>query len=165
MICIVLILPLISDSFSLLSKLLGTVPSFWKSKIILWVSFSCTDSSFFLYHLLVCSNFNLLHNSQWITPPPSHASSCIIIIIIIIYFFKGYLLWPLSSMLSHILFFKFIIIKHIANKWFRGSTIWLVFNGYMITQYCLSVQLLHHVYDAYQPLQPCQQCLKSLSMH
>ena len=38
-----------------------------KYQRILWVSFSRTDSGFFIYHLSVCSNFKLLHNSLWIT--------------------------------------------------------------------------------------------------
>ena len=38
-----------------------------KSQRILWVLFSWTDSGWCKYHLSLCSTFNFLHNSQWIT--------------------------------------------------------------------------------------------------
>ena len=43
--------------------------SIWNSKSqrSLCVSFSMTDSGLCIYHLFVWSNFNLLHDSQWIT--------------------------------------------------------------------------------------------------
>ena len=40
-----------------------------KSQSSLCVSFSRTDSGLYIYHLFVCSNFNFLHNSHWITLP------------------------------------------------------------------------------------------------
>ena len=40
-----------------------------KSQRVLSVSFSRTDSSLCMYHLVVESDFNFLHNSQWILPP------------------------------------------------------------------------------------------------
>ena len=40
-----------------------------KSQKILSVSFSRTDSRFYIYYLFVWSNLNFLHNSQWITFP------------------------------------------------------------------------------------------------
>ena len=40
-----------------------------KSLRILWVIFSRTDSGFCVYHLVISSNFNFLHSSQWITFP------------------------------------------------------------------------------------------------
>ena len=40
-----------------------------KAQRILCVSFSRTDSDFCIYHLVVWSNTNFLHNSQWITFP------------------------------------------------------------------------------------------------
>ena len=45
----------------------------------LCVSFSRTGAEFCIYHLLVWSNLNFLHISQWVTLP---TQSCIIIIII-----------------------------------------------------------------------------------
>ena len=51
-----------------LKFLIGISESIWisKSQRILSVSFSMTDSDLCRYHLVVWSNFNLLHNSQWI---------------------------------------------------------------------------------------------------
>ena len=43
-----------------------------KSQRILCVSFSRTDSGWYIYHLVVWSNSNLLHNSHWI-PFPTHS--------------------------------------------------------------------------------------------
>ena len=49
----------------------------WKSQNFFESSFSNTDSVLCIYHLSVWSNFNLLHNSQWITFPTQSCSSCI----------------------------------------------------------------------------------------
>ena len=65
-----------------------------KSQRILCILFSRMDSVLFIYHLVVWSNLNFLHNSQWIIFPPSHVLSytlfalinCIIIIIICKFF-------------------------------------------------------------------------------
>ena len=46
-----------------------------KSARILCVSFCRLDSCFYMYHLVVLSNFNFLHNSQWIT---FTAQSCLV---------------------------------------------------------------------------------------
>ena len=46
-----------------------------KSQRSLCVSFSRTDSGLCMYHLFVWSNFNFLHNSQWITLP---TQSCLV---------------------------------------------------------------------------------------
>ena len=43
---------------------------------ILCVSFSKTNSGWCIYHLVVRSNFNFLHNSQWVTFP---TQSCLVI--------------------------------------------------------------------------------------
>ena len=40
-----------------------------KSQRSLCLSFSRTDSGLCIYHLWIWSNFNFLHNSQWITLP------------------------------------------------------------------------------------------------
>ena len=40
-----------------------------KPQSSLYISFSRTDSGLCIYHLFVCSNFNFLHNSQWINLP------------------------------------------------------------------------------------------------
>ena len=57
-----------------------------KSHRSLCVSFSRTGAGLSIYHLLVWSNLNVLHISQWITLP---TLSCIIIIIIIIHLYSS----------------------------------------------------------------------------
>ena len=47
-----------------------------KSQKSLCVPFSRTDSGLCIYHLFVWSNFNFLHNSQWITLP---TQSCLVL--------------------------------------------------------------------------------------
>ena len=47
-----------------------------KSQRILCVLFSRTDSGLFKYYLMVWSNFDLLHNYQWITFP---TQSCLVL--------------------------------------------------------------------------------------
>ena len=47
-----------------------------KSSWRVCVSFSRTDSGLCIYHLFVWSNFNFLHNSQWITWP---TQSCLVL--------------------------------------------------------------------------------------
>ena len=49
---------------------------FLKSQRNLCVSFSRTDSGLFIYLLVVCSNLNFLHNSQWIIFP---TQSCLVL--------------------------------------------------------------------------------------
>ena len=63
-----------------------------KSQRSLCVSFSWTDSGLCIYHSFELSNFNFLHNSQWITLPTLsclvlYSFSAAIIIIIICFFF------------------------------------------------------------------------------
>ena len=48
---------------------LGDLSVSEKPREFQWVSFSWTNSSFHIYHLVAWSNFNFLHNSQWITLP------------------------------------------------------------------------------------------------
>ena len=51
-----------------------------KLQRILCVSFSRTDSGLCIYHLVVWSHFNLLHNSQWITfPTQSFCTSFVLV--------------------------------------------------------------------------------------
>ena len=60
-----------------MTVLVGIGWSVWnsKSQIILWVSFSRTDSGSCIYHLLVWSNFNRLRYSRLITFP---THSCLV---------------------------------------------------------------------------------------
>ena len=47
-----------------------------KSQWIMCVPFSRKNSGLYTYHLIVCSNFNLLHSSPWITFP---TESCLVL--------------------------------------------------------------------------------------
>ena len=58
------------------------------SQRILCVSFSWTDFGLCIYHLILCSNFNLLHDSLWITFPTQS--------FIILYFFYSSLLYSIT---------------------------------------------------------------------
>ena len=58
---------LINTRFGLLAWICDPFVS--KSQRSLFVSFSRKNSGLCYYHLVVWSNFNLLHNSQWITFP------------------------------------------------------------------------------------------------
>ena len=53
-----------------------------KSHRISWVSFIKADSGLYIYHLIVWSNFHLLHNSQWIT---FSTQSCLLKLLSFIY--------------------------------------------------------------------------------
>ena len=55
-----------------------------KSLRSLCISFSRTDSGLCIYHWFVWSNFNFLHNSQWINLAHPDVSSLILFFIIII---------------------------------------------------------------------------------
>ena len=59
---------LIIISFGLLAEIRWSV-CMSKSHRSLCVSFSRTDAGLYIYHLLVWSNLNFLHISQWITLP------------------------------------------------------------------------------------------------
>ena len=58
-----------------------------KSQIILCISFYRTDSSLYIYHLVVWQNFNVLHNSQWTTFP---TQSCLLLYSFIFFFFLSF---------------------------------------------------------------------------
>ena len=64
-----------------------------KSQSCLCISFSRTDSALCIYHLFVWSNFNPLHNFQWITSPTQ---------LCLVFFFLLLLLLLLASW-NHIL--------------------------------------------------------------
>ena len=49
-----------------------------KPQIILCDSFACAVFDLYIYHLVIWSNSNLLHNSKWISFPPNRAWSCIL---------------------------------------------------------------------------------------
>ena len=74
------------------AALLSTQRNIPKSKRILCVSISITDSGSYIYHLSTGTNFNLWHNSKWITSPAqSFIPFCVILLhslIWLIFFFN-----------------------------------------------------------------------------
>ena len=76
-----------------------------KSQTSLCISFSSTDSGLCLYHLFVWSNFNFLHNSQWIILP---TQSCLVLYSSCANLQHSLILWLIVSSLSphnqHLLF-------------------------------------------------------------
>ena len=70
-----------------------------------YASFSRTDSGFCIYHFLVWSNLNFLHNSQWITFP---SQSCLVLYSFCANFLHLLIKWLIVSSLSpqnpHLLF-------------------------------------------------------------
>ena len=76
-----------------------------KSHMSLCVSFSRTDVGLCIYHLVVRSNFNFLHNSQWITLP---TQSCLVLYPFCANLLRSLITWLIVSSLSphnlHLLF-------------------------------------------------------------
>ena len=68
-----------------------------KSLRSLCVSFSGTDSGLCIYHLFVRSNFNFLHNSQWITFPNQ---SCLVLYSFCANLLHSLIIWLIVSTLS-----------------------------------------------------------------
>ena len=60
------------------------------------VSFSGTDSGFCIYHLFEWSNFNFLHNSQWITLPTQR---CLVIYSFCANLLHSLIMWLIVSFL------------------------------------------------------------------
>ena len=76
-----------------------------KSQRIVYILFSRTDSGLYIYHLLVWSNLNFLHNSQGITLP---TRSCLIFNYFCANLLHSLIMWLIISSLSlynlHLLF-------------------------------------------------------------
>ena len=77
-----------------------------KSQRSYCISFSRTDSMLCIYHLFLRSNFNFLHNSQWITLP---TRSCLLLYSFCANSLHSLIMWLIISSLSlhrlHLLFF------------------------------------------------------------
>ena len=95
---------LILIRFGLLAKIRWSV-CMSKSHRSLCVSFSRTDAWLCIYHLFVWSNFNFLHNFQWITLP---TQSCLVSYSICANLLHSLIMWLIVSSLSphslHLLF-------------------------------------------------------------
>ena len=68
-----------------------------KSERSLRVSFFRTDSGLCLYHLIVWSNLNFLHNSQWIT---FLTQSCLVLYSFCVNLLHSLIIWLIVSALS-----------------------------------------------------------------
>ena len=65
----------------------------------LFVAFSRTDTGVYIYHLFVWSNFNFLHNSQWITLA---TQSCLVLYSFCASLLHSLIMWLIvSSLLEH----------------------------------------------------------------
>ena len=86
-------------------------------KRVLWVSFYRTDSELCIYHLFVWSNWNLLHNSQWITLP---IQSCQVLYSFCANLLRLLIMWVItSSLLPHYLRPLFCyVLSILAVIWF-----------------------------------------------
>ena len=100
---------LIITSFCLLGGIRGSV---CRSKRILCISFTRTDSGLHLYHLSVWSNFNFLHYSQWTTFP---TQSCLVFYSFctrLLHSFTRFMvssLWPLTFFCYSVVYYRFSI--------------------------------------------------------
>ena len=76
-----------------------------KSQRILYVLFFRADSGLYKYHLIVCSNFNFLRNSQWIT---LSTQSCLVLYSFCTSLLLSFIMWLRFSFPSphnlHLLF-------------------------------------------------------------
>ena len=83
----------------------------------LCVSFSRTDSELRIYHLFIWSNFNFLHNSQWIT---LLTQSCLVLYSFCVNLLHSFLMWLIVSSLSphslHLLFSSFCLLFYAAIR-------------------------------------------------
>ena len=96
-----------------------------KSHRSLCVSFSRIDSGLCIYHLFVWSNFNFLHDSQWIT---LSTQFCQVLYSFCTNLLHSLIMWLIVSSLSphnlHVLYFLriiIIIITYLCDTCFRSS--------------------------------------------
>ena len=105
-----------------------------KSQRIVCVSFSRMDSGFCRYHLVVWSNFNFLHDSQWIAFP---TLSCLVLYSLCACLLHSFIMWLIVSSLSpHILHWRFCYVLSIV------ALIWLVLR----TLFCAVIRTYYYYY-------------------
>ena len=93
-------------------------PCVCQSPIGVYVLFSRTGAGLCIYHLLVCSNFNFLHISQWITFP---TQPCLVLYSFCANLLHSIIIWlVVSSMSPHSLHLLFCCVLSIL------ALIWLV---------------------------------------
>ena len=84
-----------------------------KSQRILGVSSSRTDSGLCIYYLLIWSNLNFLHNSQWIAFPSQ--------LCLLLYSFGANLL----HYYYHYYYFTHLRVFHISISWLFFTGVWM----------------------------------------
>ena len=102
------------------SLLIGIERSVCSTKLrrILCISFSSKDSGLCIYHLFVWSNFNFLHNSQWISLP---TQSSLVLYSFFVNLLHSLIMWLIvSSLTPYNLHLQFSCVLSIL------SSIWLV---------------------------------------
>ena len=87
-----------------------------KSLKSLFASFSKTDSGLYIYYLLVWSDVNFLHNSQWITFP-----------------IQSYLV--LDSFYADLLHSLFLGVFHASASWWSFTRVWITASIFCSAQY------------------------------
>ena len=82
----------------------------------LCVSFSRTDSGFYIYHLFVWSNLNFLHNSHWITIP---TQACLVLCSFWANLLHSIIMWWIisSQSLQNLYFLFYCVISILALIW------------------------------------------------
>ena len=94
----------------------------------LWVSFSGTGAGLCIYHLLVWSNLNFLHISQWITLP---TQSCLVLYSFCVNLLHSLIIWLMVSSLSlYGLHWLFCCVLYIL------ALIWLV----LMALFCVAIR-------------------------
>ena len=130
-------------------------PCVCQSPIRVYVSFSWTDAGLCIYHLLVWSNLNFLHISQWITLP---TQSCLVLYSFCGNLLHSFIMWLIvSSRSPHSLHLLFCcVLSILALIWlvltalfcaairrdsvsFSLSVLFLVMSWYFHVRWCLLV--------------------------
>ena len=124
----------------------GLVVIWWsvcisKSLNSFWVSFFMTDSTQWKCHLFVWSNFNFLHDSQWIS---FHPQSCLVLYSFCPNLLYSLIMWLMVSSLSpHTLHLLFCCVLSIL------ALIWLVLMSLFCTAICrdlVMASFINHVH-------------------
>ena len=85
-----------------------------KSQRILWLSFCRKNSDLWIYHLVIWSSFNFLHNSQWIT---FLTQSCLVLYSFSVNLLHSFIMWSIVlSLLLNKLQFLFYYVLSILDE-------------------------------------------------
>ena len=130
-----------------------------KSQRTLCISFSITNSGLSTYHLLVCSNFNLLHNSQWIIFPTQSSivlfSVCACSPHSLINRFISFFTKPTLEIFLRIINFRFVTISPYSIILYWDSVPLLIFLPFchvqVISCAIYSICYLKYPYSCFSP--------------